>query len=164
METLKKLYNIRDEIFSEKTYEIFEQIDSTLACVTLFLTDTDDIVAQGIIAWEDTSLIGDFIYVMGTVQYNIGDVLTINEKNVEITLDNINEYERVVHMSIPYELVIEGDKDNIIEFLYTADAEVIMPPDFMVDTPTTPADFDLSELSPAQLKALMKSPPSDRNN
>jgi len=152
METLKKLYNVRDEIFADKTYEIFKHIDNTLACVTLYLTDIDDMVAQGIIAWEDTTLVEDLVVVIGTVQYNVGEFLTIDNKEIEITKDNKEKYEQVVHMSIPYDLVIEDDKDNIIEFLYTVGSESELT---HIGIPIeTNNDFDLTELSEEQLTAL----------
>ncbi len=159
MENLKTLYNVRDEIFSDKTYEIFKKIDNTLACLTLYLTDIDEAVAQGVIAWEDTSLIDDLVVVIGTVQYDMGDIITIAGVEIEVTPNNVLEIERVIHMSIPYDLVIEDDKDNIMEFLYTVEAAN----EFNIDG--APAnDFDLSELSDEQRKSLQSATGSNRNN
>lgn len=157
MENLKTLYNVRDEIFSDKTYEIFEKIDNTLACLTLYLTDVDEAVAQGVIAWEDTSLVDDLVIVIGTVQYDMGSLITIGDQEIEVTEDNLVNIERVIHMTIPYDLVIEDDKDNIMEFLYTVGAA-----NEFDEVPTN--DFDLTELSDEQIKSLRSAPDTNRNN
>ncbi len=163
MNNLKNLYSKRDEVFADRTYEIFEKIDTTLSCVTVFLTDIDDLVAQGVIAWEDTSLVDDFVIVIGTVQYNLDDVLTIGDKKIKLTLDNLTQFERVVHMSIPYNLVLENDKDNIIEYLYSIGAD--LDNDFStMQIPVVNTDFDLTELSDEQRQSLMSNPTTKHDN
>ncbi len=164
MEKLKSLYDNRDEVFGDKTYEIFETIDNTLSCVTVYLSDIDDIVSQGIIAWEDTSLLDDLIIVIGTVQYNIGDVLELDGEDIEVTLDNIAQFERVVHMSIPYKLVLENNKDNIMNYLYTNGIDDSIDTFSTMNIPIANTEFDLSELSDDQLKSFMQNQITKRDN
>ncbi len=158
MDNLKTLYYKRDEQFSAQTLKIFEKIDSTLACLSLYLSDVDDSVAQGVIAWEDTSIIDDLVVVIGTVQYELGDIVTIDLNDIEITPNNIEEVQRIIHMSVPYALVIADDQDDIMEYLYTEGVDL----ESMGNPPTN--EFDLSELSDEQLKSLRSAPDTNRDN
>jgi len=155
MKDLKAIFAERDKFFSDKTLEIFTEIDTTLAVVTTFLSDVDDMVSQGTIIWEDVSYMEELVVIIGVVQYDIGKFITVGQAEMEITADNVEQFNRVVHMSIPYELVLGDDPEAILDFLYTmgtdAEQETI---EAKAQSEYLDAEFDLSDLTEEQRKQL----------
>jgi len=157
MQDLKSLVAARDKSNAEFTLKIFKQIGAALGCVTAYLTDIDNYVAQGIITWEDVSIMEGMLIVMGTVNYNVGDTIELGDEEIIMTEENVDEFQQIVHMTLPFELAEEGDEDKILEYLYkTADtnslddfSEIVMPPPAVLDE-----EFDLSELSDEQIQSL----------
>lgn len=155
MKDLKAIFDERDKFFSDKTLEIFTEIDTTLSAVTAFLSDVDDMVSQGTITWEDASFVEDLVVIIGVVQYDIGKFITVGQAEMQITVDNVEQFNRVVHMSIPYELVINADPEAILDFLYTMGTDEEQE---TIEVKATgeynDADFDLTELTDEQRKQL----------
>lgn len=157
MADLKALFKERDEKFLEQTLKIFKLIETTLGCVTAYLSDIDEAVQQGIITWEDTSVVDDAVVVIGMVDYELGDVITLYGKEFTITQENFDEFQRVVHMSVPIDLVEEADEQKIMNYLYGLDKNI----DEFSNVITPPAaatkledEFDLSELTEEQIESL----------
>jgi len=155
MKDLKALFFERDKFFSDKTLEIFKEIDTTLSAVTAFLSDIDDMVSQGTITWEDASYLEDLVVIIGVVQFDVGKIITVGQAEIEITLENTEQFNRVVHMSVPVELVLENDPEEILEFLYRmgtdSEQETI---EMKAMGEYNDMEFDLSELSDEQRKQL----------
>ncbi len=157
MEKLKNVFEERDSVFSEKTHEIFALIHSTLVCVTDFLNDIDPMFDAGIITWEDASLIDNMIVIVGIVDYELGTEIDIDGNVIVITEDNLDHFQRVVHMSLPDEVVASKDSDRITKFLYELhenDNPGIFS-DTIAPTPPALADFDLSKLTEDQRQSLL---------
>ena len=158
MADLKALFRARDEKFLEETLKIFNLIKTTLGCVTAYLSDVDEAVQQGIVTWEDTSIVDDSVVVIGMVDYEPGETITLYGTEFKITEENIDEYQRVVHMSVPVDLVEEGNEQNIMNYLYNLGSgksieefsNVIAPP----AATKLEDEFDLSELSEEQIASL----------
>lgn len=161
MEELKKVFEERDSAFEKKTLEIFNIIHISLVCVTEFLNDIDPIFAAGDVAWEDANLIDDLVIVIGMVHYTPGTTVEIDGNMVSITEENLDYFQRVVHMSLPYDLVLSSDEDAILEFLHNmhdeGKAEDISEPieSGAIPGEATSTDFDLTKLTDEQRQALM---------
>lgn len=157
MEELKKLFNVRDNAFEKQTYEIFSVINTTLVCVNSFLCDIDPIFAAGNIAWEDVNLVDDGIVIIGMVDYTEGTEMEVDNNTIVVTKDNIEYFRRIVHMSLPVDLVYEDDEDVIMEFLYNMHNQDSVS---AFSEPLEPGinnntDFDLSKLTEEQRQSLM---------
>jgi len=165
MQDVKSLIADRDKSNADYTLKIFKQIGPALGCITAYLTDIDDYIAQGIITWEDVSIMEDTLIVMGTVNYNVGDTIALAGEEFTMTEENVDEFQQIVHMTLPFELAEEGDEDKILEYLYKAGnvsaadefSEIIMPSPAVLDE-----EFDLSELSEEQILSLKLQTPKSR--
>lgn len=156
MEEIKKIFKKRDSAFEKQTLEIFKQINTALVSVTRFLNDIDPTCEAGNLSWEDTNLVDDLIVIIGTVQFTPNTTVEIDGELVSITEDNMDYFNRVIHMSLPYDLVVEGDEDIITEFLYDIHNEEIAKEALAAheESQGTDLDFDLSKLSDDQMHAL----------
>jgi len=107
----------------------------------------------------------DTLIVMGTVNYNVGDTIALAGEEFTMTEENVDEFQQIVHMTLPFELAEEGDEDKILEYLYKAGnvsaadefSEIIMPSPAVLDE-----EFDLSELSEEQILSLKLQTPKSR--
>lgn len=157
MEDLEALFKVRDEQYFEETRKIFELITTSVTCATEYLSDMDERVAQGILKWEDVSVIEDMLVIIGSVDYELGTTITLDGKEYNIHADNIDEFQSVAHMSIPLDIVIDDNEEEIRNYLYDmgqdSDIEdytsVLSPPGETVES-----EFDLSELTDEQRQAL----------
>jgi hypothetical protein len=157
MEDLKALFEVRDEQYSKETTKIFKLINNTVTCVTAYLCDMDERVAQGIVKWEDVSIIEDMLVVIGSVNYEVGTTITLDGKEYQIREDNIDEFQSVAHMSIPLDMAIDDDEDEIMAYLYDIGMDSNIEDFTSVLTPhhdSIESEFDLSELSEEQIQAL----------
>ena len=97
------------------------------------------------------------VIIIGMVDYQIGSTVTLANTDFRITNENIDNFQRVVHMSVPFDLAEEGNSDKIMQYLYDISSDKDIDDFSNVITPT-PAmredDFDLSELYEEQLQAL----------
>lgn len=157
MEELEKIFEARDIAFEEQTNEIFNMIHTTLMCVTTFLSDIDPIFAAGNIAWEDVNLVDGGIIIIGMVDYTEGTEMEVDGNTISITKDNIEYFRRIVHMSLPLDLVYEDNEDVIMEFLYHMHNQDNVA---TFSEPLEPAinqsnEFDLSKLTDQQRQSLM---------
>jgi len=157
MGTLKELFEERDEAFKQQTFKIFELIHTTLVCVTEYLNSIDPVFAAGQVAWEDANLMDGMVLIVGIVDYTPGTQIEIEGETITITESNLDYFQRVVHMSLPFELVESSNEANIIEFLKMIHekqkAESFSTP--INDTPPPDDDFDLSQLTEEQRQAYM---------
>jgi hypothetical protein len=161
MSDLETLFLERDKFFEEKTQEIFKEIYEALEAVTIFLTDIDDLIAQGNINWEDANMMDDLVILIGMVTYEPGDTIKISDDlDVIINEENIDNFQRIVHMSVPLDLVKQKDKDTILSFLYDMNVERT-PEEFssvLDETTKIPIkkeeEFDLSDLDEHQIQSL----------
>lgn len=159
MEDLKTLFKQRDDFVNEKTLELFSRMTNTLACVTTYFSEMDELISQGMISWEETSIIDDLVVVVGMVQYEVGDVLTFEGETNTVTEENVDLFQRVVHMSVPIDLVEENDPDKIMEFLDSLgegrDIDEFSESFAAVEIiPQEEHEFDLSELTEEQRRNL----------
>ena len=158
MADLKALFKARDEKFTQETLEIFKLIHTTLGCVTAYLSDIDEAVQQGIITWEDTSIVDDSVVVIGMVEYEPGETITLFGKDFKITEENIEEFQRIVHMSVPIDLVEEANEEKIMNYLYDIGEDKDINEFSNVISPPAAAkldeEFDLSELTEEQIASL----------
>jgi len=161
MEELKKVFEERDSAFEKKTLEIFDIIHTSLVCVTEFLNDIDPIFNAGVVAWEDANLIDDLVVIIGMVHYTPGTAIEIDGNMISITEENLDYFQRVVHMSLPYDLVSSSDEDAITNFLHKIHQEN-KTNDFSeplesggASNEATATDFDLTKLTDEQRRALM---------
>ena len=159
MDELKKVFEARDTAFEKKTIEIFELIHTTLVCVTEFLNDVDPIFAAGSITWEDANLMDDMVIIVGMVDYMPGTTIEMDGNLITITEENIDYFQRVVHMSLPFELVEAGNENELMEFLQRIHEEQTASQlSTSLDESKKPeleTDFDLSKLTDEQRQALM---------
>jgi hypothetical protein len=167
MSKLKEIIDTRDSSFQEKTLEIFELIHTTLVCVTEFLNDADPICAAGNLTWEDANIMEDLVVIIGMVEYVAGTEMEVDGNMVKITDENVEYFQRVVHMSLPFDLVEAGNEKDIIEFLHTMHGE-LNAADFseIVEETTTESaevDFDLTKLTEEQRRSLMMHGPKEKN-
>lgn len=156
MEELREVFNERDTAFAAGTMKIFELIHTTLVCVTEFLNESDPVCAAGNISWEDANLMEDLVVIIGMVDYAPGTAIEADGNLVTITEDNLEYFQRVVHMSLPYDLVKTSNEVEITAFLRTINENVGEEFTDAVSPPTTSdTDFDLSKLTEEQRKSLM---------
>ncbi len=162
MENLKGIFNARDIAFKEKTLEIFKLINTSLVCVTEFLNSTDPMFNAGIITWEDTNLIDDLIVIIGMVEYEQGTTIEVNGNIISITEENLEYFQRVIHMSLPFDLVITSNENEIMEFLHKLlkDGKGDNFNNIIENAPSSTIleqsslEFDLTQLSDEQIQAL----------
>jgi len=163
MTDLKTLFDKRDEQFSKETIKIFEKINTTLGCVTAYLSDVNEAVAQGIISWEDTTIMDDTIIIIGMVDYEIGSTIALAGMDFTISEENIDEFQSVIHMQVPFKLADEGDEDKLMDYLYEFGEGKNMDEFQSLISPTKipvlEHEFDLSELSEEQRQSLKLSNP-----
>lgn len=156
MEDLQKMLKARDSAFEEKTLEIFKLINTTLVCVTTFLSDIDPLCDAGTFTWEDANIVDDLLVVMGSVDYTPGTTFESDGNEITITEENLEYFRRVVHMNVPLELATTNDEDAIMEFLYTMHEEKSAEEfsetiDKFIPSAT---EFDLTQLTDEQLQSL----------
>jgi len=163
MENLKELFNKRDSVFEAATLEIFKKINTTLTCVTTFLNEIDPMVNAGKIVWEDSSLHedDDLITIVGMVEFTPGTSVEIDGETIEVTEETVEYLNRVIHMSLPYDLVEADNGQEITSFLQDIHAEemernMLESSDDEDNIPTqqTGPDFDLTKLTEEQRQAL----------
>jgi len=161
MSDLKQLFKERDELFEKKTLEVFSKIEGAIEAVTIFLTDIDDLIAQGKISWEDANMIDDLVILIGMVTYEPGDTVNISEDlDIIINEENLDSFQRIVHMSVPLDLVEKNDKDTILSFLYEMNIERTSEEFSSVLDETTKIpinkeeEFDLTDLDEHQIQSL----------
>jgi len=156
MTDLKDIFYARDEAFAEKTMEIFEAIHTALVCITEFLNETDPNCAAGNISWEDANLMDDLVVIIGMVDYEHGTIIESDGNEITITNDNIQYFQRIVHMSLPYEMVLSSNEEDIMEFLHTMGTNYPIEFTKSVDIPSDDStEFDLSKLTEEQRRSLM---------
>ena len=97
----------------------------------------------------------DLVVIIGMVDYTPGTVIENDGNTVTITDDNIEYFQRVVHMSLPYDMVRSSNEDEIAEFLRTMGTDHPIEFTEPVDAPPTATDFDLSKLTEEQRRSLM---------
>lgn len=158
MKNLKELFEVRDATFEQQTHEIFNKIHTTLVCVTEFLNEIDPLFAQGIITWEDANLVDDMVVVVGILSYELGSKINVEDDIIEITKDNFEYFQRIVNMSLPYNLVESGNAKDIREFLHMIhsnenDEDIISETKEQFKFEEN--DFDLSKLTEEQRKTYM---------
>jgi len=157
MEELEKIFEARDVAFEKQTYKIFDIIHTTLVCVTTFLRNIDPVFAAGTIMWEDVNLVDDGIVIIGMVDYTEGTEMEVDNNTIIVTKDNIEYFRRIVHMSLPIDLVYEDSEDVIMEFLYNMHSQDNIstfsePLEVEINNNT---DFDLTKLTEQQRQSLM---------
>jgi len=156
MEDLQKMLKARNSAFEEKTLEIFKLINTTLVCVTTFLSDIDPLCGAGTFTWEDANIVDDLLVVMGSVDYAPGTTFESDGNEITITEENLEYFQRVVHMNIPLELATTNDEDAIMDFLYTMHEEKSMEEfsETIDNSNPVATEFDLTQLSDKQLQSL----------
>ena len=156
MEELRKVFEARDKAFEKKTFEIFEIIHDTLVCVTNFLDDIDPICAAGTITWEDANLVDDLVVVIGMVEYTPGTTMEMDGNLITITKENLDYFQRVVHMSLPFDLVESANEEDIMKFLYNINKEKEASEfsEVVDGNPKASMEFDLTKLTDEQRQAL----------
>jgi len=157
MENLKKLFEIRDSIFDGQTDEIFELISTSLICISEFLSAVDPMFDAGDLIWEELNLVDDMVVIIGMVYYEPGTTIEVENNLVSITEENLDYFQRVVHMSLPIDIVMSSNKLIISKFLQNLKDEG-QGDDFteiIKNAPDISADFDLSKLTPEQQQSLM---------
>lgn len=157
MEKLEKIFEARDMAFEKQTHEIFDIIHTTLVCVTTFLSDIDPVFEAGTIMWEDVNLVDGGIVIIGMVDYTEGTEMEVDNNTVIVTKDNIEYFRRIIHMSLPLDLVYEDNEDVIMEFLYNMHSQdnVSTFSEPLVPAVNNNPDFDLTKLTEQQRQSLM---------
>ena len=157
MEELKKVFEARDSAFEKKTHEIFELIHTSLVCVTEFLNDVDSIFNAGDITWEDANLVDDLVVIVGMLEYAPGTTVKVDGNLISVTEENLDYFQRVVHMSLPFDLVASSNADDITRFLYDLhnNSNKSDFSELVEDKPSSIADFDLTKLTEEQRQSLM---------
>ena len=157
MEELKKVFEARDSAFEKKTHEIFELIHTSLVCVTEFLNDVDPIFNAGEITWEDANLVDDLVVIVGMLDYTPGTTVEVDGNLISVTEENLDYFQRVVHMSLPFDLVASSNEEDITRFLYElhnkGNTSDFSEP--LEDNINVAADFDLTKLTKEQRQSLM---------
>lgn len=155
MEDLKPLYKKRDERYNKENQKLLEMIDVTLAATIAYFEKINPTIMDGAISWEDTSLMDDMIVIMGMLSYELGKILDIGGVRIEVTEENLEQLQHMVHMAIPIELVEAADAEKITEYLQSMEAEGEIDIDAIeISAPTPEHEFDLSELSEEQRENL----------
>lgn len=157
MEDLKPLYKKRDKRYNKENRKLLEMIDVTLASITAYFEKINPTIMQGVISWEDTSLMDDMIVVMGMLSYDLGKILNIAGVRIEVTEENIERLQHMVHMAIPIDLVEAADGEKITEYLQSMESEGEIDVDTVELSAPAAArehEFDLSELSEEQRENL----------
>ncbi len=165
MEDLKTIYKNRDDHYTKENNKLLKLINTTLKCVTVYLSKVNPVIQQGIISWEDTSVMDDMVIVIGMLGYELGNTITDGNGKIVITEENILELQQMVHMAVPLKLVEAADSEKITKYLQNLDSNHDIEADTtIVESPTQHAqDFDLSELSEEQLENLRLSPTKTGN-
>ncbi len=158
MKELSTIIEARDKKFKEGTIEIFLAIDLSIECVEAFLSGVEPMFAAGSFSWNDVFHEDGLITILGVVSFEDGMTIETDEGTINITKDNLEYFQRVVRMALPYDLVANGERDAIMVFLEKLhksgkgqDFEEINQNAPHVQTA---ADFDLSELTNDQQAAL----------
>jgi len=156
MKNLEEIFDIRDTAYAKQTNKIFDAIITTLSCVNIFLNDIDPIFDAGNIIWEEVNLIDGGIIIIGMIDYKEGTKITVDGNIIEITKNNIEYFRRVVHMTLPLDLVYTNDEDIIMEFLYNSHNESnINSFSEPLELENNNIEFDLTKLTEKQRVALV---------
>jgi hypothetical protein len=158
MADLKALFAQRDKRYSKETLKILQLLHVTLGCVTSYLSETNSLVEQGLISWEEASVIDDTVVLIGMVEFETGTVIKMGDLQIPIDENNVDDFQSVIHMSVPMHLVEEEDEQKILDYLYDfgEDKDSSEFTSMLVAPPETTLvdDFDLSELSEEQIQML----------
>ncbi len=165
MKDLAELFKSRDKAEEDATGVIFESIHVTLQAVSSFLSDVDDSIADGILIWQDAEYLDKLVTIIGMISYEIGTTMQTEEGMVEITANNIEYFQRMIHMSLPLDLVSSNDYDKVIHFLQKMqDEDDIIEYSEPLDIPPNEyRDFDLSKLTDDQRRSLIRVNSETRN-
>ena len=161
MNIVQELFEQRDKKFASVTMEIFEHIHNSLVCITDFLNDNDPVFAAADVTWEDANLANDQVTIIGMIDFNENTTVTIDGEEIEITADNKEYFQRVIHLSLPFGLVIEGDYNTITQFLteMKQHEEALLEEAINLESITpavnTAQSFDLSKLTQSQRNSLI---------
>lgn len=157
MKRLSDIINERDIKFKDLTMEIFQIMDLSIECVEEFLGGNDPMFDIGYFSWNDVFLEEGLVTILGIVSFDDGTVVETDEGTVNITSDNIEYFERVVRMVLPYELVASGNKEEIMDFLQQLQTSGKGDDfnDIIKNAPEPQVDFDLSDLSEEQRESLL---------
>jgi hypothetical protein len=161
MEDLKLLFKKRDEHHSKETLKIFKQINTTLGCVSSYLYETDPSISQGIMSWEDLSLVDDLVILVGMVTYEVGTEINLGGLIITVDEENLEDLQSFIHMSVPLALVEEDDEDKLMDYLFSQDNEGAGEVSSLgnIEPAKQDLEFDLSELTEEQRQALKLTTP-----
>ncbi len=157
MKSLIDIFAARDVAFDKETDNIFAIIENSLAASAEFLFDINPVYNTGIITWEDVNLVDDLIVLICVVQYSVGDTIPVDGEDILITDENLEFFQKVIHMNLPIAMAIENDFDVILNFLYEMyDGNQLEAFDESIDPPPADvSDFDLEQLTEKQRIALL---------
>ncbi len=158
MSNITDLFKQRDALFAKATDNILEAIPHVLDGIVRYLNLRDEI-QSGNLSWEEAMLFPSedggesFIMIVGVISYNPGEKFELpDHRIVEINENTADYFKRLIRIGIPVTMAENGTDEDIFEFLKkTEDAENAPAPEPMSSDPT---DFDLTELTDEQRKAL----------
>jgi len=154
MKELIDIISKRDKLFMDSTIEIFIRIELSIDCVEEFLSYTEPMFAAGEFSWNDVFLEEGFVTILGTVSFDEDIVVETGEGIVNITEDNAEYFARVVRMVLPYELVTNGTREEIMNFLEQLQ-NTGMGDDYTEIIKSAPeTEFNITELTEEQQESL----------
>lgn len=126
---LRDLFDERDKQFENFTIKILSTMVHVLDGVITFLdlsneAQNSNLIWEDVILYHDSVIENDFVVLVGSVTYNIGDKLSLpNGEVIEVTEDNVDYFKRTIRVGVPYQLASEGTSDEVVEYLERAEQE-----------------------------------------
>lgn len=164
MDAFLSLLEERDNIYHEFTYSILEQLAPTVLVTAIEHLGLEDMAATGQVMWQDVAVTDYILTLVALVKYPPGSTYTTESgEEIEVTETMDQEYfTRVIRISIPLELAINGTIEEVRDFLEVTRAEAQDRQEQYYSTldnldegmSTEATDFDLDELTEEQRQKL----------
>ena len=156
---LLELFEKREDHWQSDTVTILEKMTHVLEGAFQHLEETGGISPHGTLVWDDVSLLGELVLIIGNVVYEPGTkIYTETGEEITVTEENAHHFDNFIRVGVPLELAQNGSVEDVKAFLVDISGENEL--DEMegnqqnVHSINDHTDFNLSQLTEEQLEQL----------
>jgi hypothetical protein len=149
MDNLKQLFINRDNMFFEETAKLLSKLTHVTTAAATFIDNCYGLDTNRNLTWEGVNLMNDMLTLVGVVSYSPGTTLMFNNESTNITKENAEYFQQIVHINLPLLVVNSQTTDELVSFLTAQKNQHGNENDN-----DNIKGFNLSELTPKQLQSL----------
>ena len=162
MTDLLHIFKQRDDHYTKMTDLILEVLNDPIIEGTKEFLQSQESQLNGILEWDEITLIDGLIILIGVMTYSPGTTITLGDgKVVVVSEQNVDYFNRVIRVGIPLQIALEGNKADVISFLQKtldepSNSETESSDKNLNNKSSIAAinDFDLEQLTEKQKSAL----------